>query len=82
MSNAGSAEWRVRGLKQSHVACRDKRPLASCFAYGSVICSNTFACLQVESDTSAQQYNSANICVMSWPAASRPGWSWYTEPST
>jgi hypothetical protein len=37
-----------------------------------VICSSTFARRQVESDRSAQQHDNANICAMSWPAASRP----------
>jgi hypothetical protein len=56
----------MAGQRESHVAGKDKHPLASCFAYGSVICSSTFARGQVESDASAKLHSNANRRAMSW----------------
>jgi hypothetical protein len=56
----------MEGQRGSHVAGKDKHPLASCFAYGSVICSSTFARGQVESDASAKLHSNASRRAMSW----------------
>jgi hypothetical protein len=42
------------GKRGGHVARKDTHPLAYCFAYGSAICSSTFARREVESDRLVQ----------------------------